>query len=132
MRKCLMMLMVLAVVGMSGLAFAAYDIKTMTPQVKEALQTRQQRFNALKQLKVQGVVGENNRGYVEVLKGGADRELVNAENADRRIIYEAIVTQNGLDAGAMATVEAVFAGVQRDKAEPGESVQDVGGRWATK
>jgi hypothetical protein len=44
-------------------------------------------------------------------------------------VYEAIVQQNKLGSGALATVEAVFARVQRDKAEPGEKVQDASGRW---
>ena len=110
-----------------------YDIKEMTPQVKAALDSRKDRFNELKSLKASGAVGENNRGYVEALSGDASVEaLVAAENKDRKMIYQTIVEQNGLPPSALATVEAVFAQVQRDKAAAGDKIQDENGRWITK
>ncbi len=121
--------------GAGGMVMAqpGYDIKVMTPQVKSALEARKARFAELKALKSQGVVGENNRGYVEALGGGGNvKDLVNAENANRKEVYQAIVEQNDLGAGSLATVEGVFAGVQRDKAAAGEKVQDPSGRWVTK
>ncbi len=110
-----------------------YQIKVMTPGVQAAVAARKGRFGALKAFKASGHVGENNRGYVAALGGGADvRELVNAENNDRKAIYQAIVEQNELGAAALATVEGVFAGVQRDKALAGEKIQAAGGDWITK
>ena len=44
----------------------------------------------------------------------------------------AIVEQNDLGEGALATVEKVFAGVQRDKASAGEKIQDASGQWTAK
>lgn len=115
-------------------AQAGYDIKVMTPQVEAALQARKARFAELKAIKGQGVVGENNRGYVEVFDGGGIlvKELVTAENANRKELYQAIVEQNDLGVKAMSTVEGVFAGVQRDKAAVGEKIQEPSGRWVTK
>ena len=121
--------------ALCGVAYAqgAYDIKVMTPEVKAALETRKARFGELKALKAQGFVGETNRGYVEALGGGAYvMTLVADENKDRKFIYQAIVDQNGLNEGALATVESVFAGVQRDKASPGDKIQDAAGKWLTK
>ena len=119
--------------SVTGVALAQYDIKTMTADVKSALDGRKVRFSELKAFKAQGAVGENNRGYVEMLGGGADvKVLVKAENADRKVIYQAIIEQNELGAGALAAVEGVFAGVQRDKATVGEKVQDAAGNWITK
>jgi uncharacterized protein YdbL (DUF1318 family) len=133
MKKFMAAVLMMAVLGVGSMAYAAYDIKTMTPQVKAALEGRKERFSSLKQLKAQGAVGENNRGYVEVLGGNSSaKALVSAENADRKAIYEAIVEQNELGSGALATVEAVFAGVQRDKAESGEQVQSPSGKWSSK
>ena len=110
-----------------------YDLKKMTPEVERAIANRQNRYDALQSLKMKGDVGENNRGYVEMLGGGADvKVLVKAENADRKVIYQAIIEQNELGAGALAAVEGVFAGVQRDKATVGEKVQDAAGNWITK
>lgn len=111
-------------------AQAKYDIKEMTPVVKSALDGRKARFAELKELKAKGLVGETNRGYVQQLGGGKEVDvLVAAENRDRKLVYEAIVEQNRLGSGALATVEKVFAGVQRDKADPGDKVQDASGRW---
>lgn len=125
-----MMTVVLTGVLTAGAFAQTYDIKEMTPVVKSALEARKGRFAELKTAKSRGLVGESNRGYVEALGGGADiKALVAAENKDRRAVYQAIVEQNGLNAGALTTVEKVFAGVQRNKAEPGEKVQDENGQW---
>ena len=109
-----------------------YDIKEMTPEVKTALEDRRSRFDQLKSLKAKGLVGENNRGYVEALgNDSAAGSLVDSENNDRRVIYKTIEVQNNLS-GALGTIEKVFAQVQRDKASPGDKVQDEDGRWVTK
>lgn len=112
---------------------ASYDIKELTPAVKASLDARRGRFEQLSSLKSQGKIGENNRGYVEVLSGGGDAgEVADAENKDRKLIYSAIVEQNGLPADALSTVEKVFAQVQRDKAAAGDSIQDESGSWVKK
>jgi uncharacterized protein YdbL (DUF1318 family) len=111
----------------------SYDIKAMTPEVTAALEARKERFSELKELKAKGFVGENNRGYVEVMGGGTEVSvLVNAENADRKVVYLAIVEQNQLGERLLPTVESIFAGVQRDKAAAGEKIQDPRGSWVTK
>ena len=130
MKKLFMVCVLICAVAATVSAQTKYDIKEMTPAVKSALDGRKARFADLKVLKTQGVVGENNRGYVQALSGGAEvKALAAAENKDRKQVYEAIVEQNKLGPASLATVEAVFARVQRDKAEPGEKVQDAAGRW---
>ena len=109
-----------------------YDIKEMTPEVKSALDNRRARFDELKQLKTKGIVGENNHGYVESLGNDSSaRSLVDSENQDRRVIYQAIEVQNNLT-GASAAIEKVFAQVQRDKANPGDKIQNEDGSWVVK
>jgi uncharacterized protein YdbL (DUF1318 family) len=131
MRKFLCCVVIL--LSLSSVALAQYDIKTITPDVKAALEARKGRFSELKALKAKGLVGESNRGYVEAISGGADvKALVNAENKDRKAVYQAIVEQNELGDGVLATVEGVFAGVQRDKAVAGEKIQEPSGNWVTK
>ena len=120
--------------GLPQKAFAdgKYDIKEMTPEVKAALENRRGRFDRLKELKAKGAVGENNRGYVEVLSDASDaKSLVESENQDRSIIYKTIEAQNNL-AGALETIEKVFAQVQRDKASPGDKIQNENGEWVVK
>jgi uncharacterized protein len=133
MRKFIFSTLFLMALCSPSFAQGAYDIKEMTPEVKSALEARKARFGELKALKAQGFVGENNSGYVAPLGGGRYvLELVEAENKDRKFIYQTIVEQNGLAKDALATVEGVFAGVQLDKANPGDKVQDAAGNWLTK
>lgn len=119
--------------SLAGVASAAqYEIKEMTPEVKTALENRRNRFDELQALETRGVLGENNRGYVEVLQDNPEaRALVEAENKDRRLIYQTIEKQNNLT-NALETIEKVFAQVQREKASPGEKIQLEDGRWVTK
>lgn len=113
-------------------AQAKYSIKTMTPEVESALDGRRARFDQLNELKNKGALGENNKGYVEALGDDAQaKSLAAAENADRKVIYQTIADQNGL-AGALETIEKVFAQVQRDKAEQGQKIQNEDGSWVTK
>ncbi|MBZ0167384.1 MAG: YdbL family protein, partial [Candidatus Omnitrophica bacterium] len=74
-----------------------YNIKQMTAEVTVALENRRERYDRLMELKKKGVVGENNKGYVSVLKHDPQvAELVKAENKDRKVIYQTIADQNGL------------------------------------
>ncbi|NTV28644.1 MAG: YdbL family protein [Candidatus Omnitrophica bacterium] len=126
-------ILILAAACSAVMAAGAYDIKEMTPAVQSALDGRKARYAELKSFKKQGAIGETSRGYVKALDASAGvREITEAENADRRVIYQAIVSQNELPGSELSTVEKVFAKVQRDKAESGEKVQDEDGQWGAK
>lgn len=110
-----------------------YDLKETTPAVQQALNHRQARYAELASQKTAGAIGEDNQGHVAQLGGGPDvAALVAEENADRDIIYRAIVEQNGLAPEAMATVQQVFGETQRARASAGERVQEPSGEWTTK
>ena len=114
--------------------FAAqkYTIKEMTPGVMSALENRRNRYDELAALKRQGKIGENNRGYLEAFSGEEEiKTLVEAENRDRKTIYQTIAEQNNLQ-DAIDTIEKVFAQTQRDNAETGDKIQTQDGRWVTK
>ena len=109
-----------------------YNIKEMTPEVQAALDNRRDRFDQLRSLKAKGIIGENNHGYVELLSQDAvAQNLVDAENRDRGLIYKTIETQNNLS-DALGTIEKVFAQVQREKASPGDKIQDENGNWVSR
>ena len=113
-------------------AEGGYSIKQMTPEVQSALSNRRDRFDQLRTLKASGAIGENNHGYVEVLKQGNGADgVAAAENNDRKVIYQTIAQQNGLES-AVGTIETVFAQVQRDKAAAGDQIQMEDGQWTTK
>ncbi|HLD49879.1 MAG TPA: DUF1318 domain-containing protein [bacterium] len=105
-------------------AAGQYDIKQRTPEIEQAFAGRQSRFQELRALKSSGRIGEDNHGYVEALDQSAEHEgIIRAENADRSVIYNAIVEQNNLGRNGLPQVEAIFAGVRREKAEAGDSIQ---------
>ena len=135
-RKGLMCFLFLSIILLIkpqfSLAQAKYSIKQMTPEVTQSLDNRRDRFEKLRGLKKSAIVGENNSGYVVLLKeDGQAKEIVAAENSDRKIIYETIVQQNDLK-DALSTIEKVFAQVQRDKSEGGDQIQQEDGSWSVK
>ena len=102
----------LFVLTAASCCFAAnYDYKTMTPDIEKALENRQARYYQLQSLKQEGVIGENNKGYVTDLKGSASSAaMTDAENLDRRVIYEALAEQNKLGTTGLLEVQKAFAG----------------------
>ncbi|MBI4971723.1 MAG: DUF1318 domain-containing protein [Candidatus Omnitrophica bacterium] len=132
MKKILSVLMLSLFI--SGIAFAGeYDLKTITPTVKNALDGRRDRYAQLEQLKNQDKVGEGRDGFVVNLNGDAEADpVVTAENQDRSVIYSAIVQQNDLPETEIRTVARVFAETQRQKAKAGQMIQLETGAWAKK
>ena len=106
-----------------------YDIKQMTSEVSRALNNRKNRYDELQTAKAAGQIGENGQGFVSPIKGGA--QLASAENADRKIIYQAIVDQNGFGPGGLAQVQRAFADVQYEKARSGDYIES-SGQWRQK
>ena len=105
----------------------------LSPEVMDAVNSRRERVGQLKDYKAQGHIGEDNQGHVAALGGGGEvQALADAENRDRETIYQAQVQEKGLPADAIGTVRAAFAEEQRDRAEPGEKVQQPSGEWVTK
>ncbi len=120
------------VFSFNALAQSQYTIKEMTPEIESALENRRQRYEQMTDLKTQGFIGENNKGYLSILREDKEvEEFVEAENRDRKMIYLSIAQQNNL-LEAIETIEKVFAHVQRDKAHPGDKIQNEDGQWIVK
>ena len=67
----------------------------------------EQRLSKLDALKEQGVIGENNRGLVELRGGNAEAgDVVAGENSDRGVVYAAIAKQTGSSAEAVGKARA--------------------------
>lgn len=120
-KKSIIILMVL--VGMT-ICFAfqlpAQDIKA----------NMLKRLPIIKELKIKGIVGENNRGYLEFIGTVRDKEeVVSSENADRKQVYAAIAANQGT---TLEVVEKHRAAQIERKAEPGEWLQDAAGLWYQK
>jgi uncharacterized protein YdbL (DUF1318 family) len=124
----------LILLAAAPVCFAAdYDFKELTPEIKKALQDRQTRYAQIQSLKQEGMIGENNKGYVTDLKNAPASALATAdENRDRRVIYEALAEQNKLGNTGLLEVQRAFAEVQQEKAGPGDMVQSAEGNWKKK
>jgi uncharacterized protein YdbL (DUF1318 family) len=88
------------------------------------------RLPIIKSLKDQGLVGENNMGYLEFIgKKKEKADVVEAENKDRRQVYEAIAKQQSTTIELVGKHRAVQIA---EKAMPGEWLQDANGKWYQK
>ncbi len=88
------------------------------------------RLPEIKALKDQGIVGENNKGYLEFVgpkKTKAD--VVKAENNDRKQVYQAIAKQQGTTVELVGKHRAVQIA---NKARPKDWLQDANGKWYQK
>ena len=88
------------------------------------------RLPAIKDLKDRGLVGENNKGFLEFIGQQKEKqEVVTAENQDRQQVYEAIAKQQGTTVELVGQHRAIQIA---DKALPGEWLQDSNGKWYQK
>jgi uncharacterized protein YdbL (DUF1318 family) len=110
-------------VGFGTVALAAEDLGAVKARMT-------QRIGQIDQLKSSGVVGENNRGFLEVRGGGGDASsVVGAENADREKVYAAIAKQTGSSAEQVGRARArQIAG----NSAPGVWLQNEAGAWYKK
>ena len=107
-------------IGGVGTSFSANDIKTRMKN----------RLPEIIELKTDGIVGENNRGYLEFIGDKKVKpDVVAAENEDRNIVYQAIAKQQGTTAELVGKRRALQI---IEKAGPGEWVQDESGKWIQK
>lgn len=125
----------MTVIASTPILYAAqnYDLKEITPEVRQAIENRKARYGELARFKQQGLVGETNGGYAEVIgDSGEAGAIVAGENQDRRMIYETIASQNDLGPAGLSEVHRIFAEVQRGKAQSGDPIQLPSGEWIKK
>ncbi len=89
-----------------------------------------ERLAVIKVLKAEGVIGENNKGYLEFIGGKqAKKDVINAENSDRKQVYTAIAKQQGTSVDLVGKRRAKRI---ENKAKPGQWIQDQSGKWYQK
>ncbi len=90
-----------------------------------------ERLPAILELKNKGVVGENNLGYLDFINNKKEKEdVVNAENKDREVLYQAMAKKN--QEASVETVGQLAAASLAEKASPGHWLQDKTGKWYQK
>ncbi len=111
--------------------------------VFEAIQGRKFNKDDIDEFKQSEIVGENNRGLLEIMnpqKLDADPDLkkrvttiVENENKYREIIIERIVLLNEQASQAgTENVAKIFSKINQDNSEPGTWIQIENGRWIKK
>ena len=103
---------------------------TLTPALADPIKDRMKsRIPAINGLKSKGVIGENNKGYLQYLgKQQPEKGVVNGENQDRKKVYSMIAKKQG--------VSAELVGQRRAKkiaqlAKSGHKYQSADGKWHT-
>ena len=88
------------------------------------------RLPAITELKAQGVVGENNQGYLEFRTSDRSQaSVVDAENKDRRTVYETIAQRQNTTPEFVGQARAAqIAG----REATGTWIQDSSGNWSKK
>ena len=114
--------MVLAIAAV--LAFAA---SLPAQGIKERMK---ERLPVIAELKQQGIVGEDNRGYLAFVGDVKSHEtLIEHENQDRKAIYTQIAAQQNT---SISVVEKNRALQLAERAAPGTYVQKPDGTWIMK
>ena len=108
--KLILIAAVFCMMGSIAAYAGEYDIKQMTPEVREALAGRQSRYAELQAAKKSGAVSENDEGLVS-----GNPELAGAENHDRLVIYQTIADQNNLGSGGLEIIKKTFAQTIRER-----------------
>ena len=88
-----------------------------------------QRLPKIDEMKANGSVGENNKGFLEARGSGADQAIIAAENNDRSTVYAALAEQTNTSA---AQVGRVRARQIAEQSRPGVWLQDSKGEWRRK
>jgi uncharacterized protein YdbL (DUF1318 family) len=113
---------------------AVFLLSTFALAVAGELENAQQRIAsrlaAVSSLKEKGVLGENNRGLVEVRQPEAGADKVAAdENSDRGVIYAELAKKTGATAESVGKTRAKQIAAN---SKPGLWVQDESGQWRKK
>jgi uncharacterized protein len=117
---------VIRVLTFTAILFAISSI-TFAQDIKARFKDR---LPKIIELKSQGIIGENNQGYLNFVGNVRQmQDVVEAENTDRRTVYEEIAVREGT---TVQTVGQRRALQLRDLANPGDWVQNDAGKWYRK
>jgi len=111
--------------------FVTGSVLHAADEVSAAKARIQHRVADLDKLKAKKLVGENNRGYLEMRASllNEDEKIMADENSDRAIVYRATAGQNGR---RMEAVGRDRAQEIAEAAKRGTWVQDEDGQWYEK
>jgi uncharacterized protein YdbL (DUF1318 family) len=107
-----------------------------SPEVMKATESRRERRATLREWKTRGCIGETNQGLLVARPGeGCGPEVANliqAENADRQVIYGAFIKENNIPSSDTKRVQSAFAKARQERARANDWIQLENGRWVRK
>jgi uncharacterized protein YdbL (DUF1318 family) len=119
-----------AIIAIFGLLFLTAEGRCFAG-ANEIKARMQERLPTIVQMKSDGIVGENNKGYLEFVPGAAKKNesMIAAENSDRKSVYSAIAIQQKTTPELVGERRAIQIS---EKSAPGEWLQDQAGKWYKK
>ncbi len=112
-------------------AYAA-EVKEDSARVTQIAASMKARYAEVESAKKTGAVGENNRGFLELVKAdaiadanqkNAVQKTIAAENDDRKALYQEIARLNSDQNMTVSAVERVYAQKRLERAKSGEMFQ---------
>lgn len=123
-RKHMLTLILFVMAGLGLVASAAWG---GAAEIKARMA---ERLPVIMELKQKGVVGENSQGLLEFVGAAVENaDVVEAENKDRNIVYQAIAKKTGT---TPETVGQRRAQQIAENAGSGEWLKDESGQWKQK
>jgi len=114
------------IIAMAALALCLLTGPALAQGIKERML---ERLPTVTELLAEGVVGENNRGFLEFRGPAKQADVVGAENADRTQVYAAIARQTSTSPELVGQRRADHIARQ---APAGTWLQDPSGTWYRK
>lgn len=123
-----------------ALAQEVADPGISNPAIRRIIESRAARVAELNRFKSAGAIGENNQALLEARELGAlplqDRaaaqRLIKAENDDREQMFKEIAAATGADLSTVPQIRTTYAETLRQKARPGDWIQQASGEWKRK
>jgi len=122
-------------------AYAQEGVLQVSTASIRALKTAiKKRFPKLIPYFQKGIIGENNRGLLEIkswqgvslAKRAKVKQLVEAENKDRTNLYQEVAKNMGIDPSQLGKVQKIFAKQWQKTAPSGTWIQTEDGKWVRK
>jgi uncharacterized protein YdbL (DUF1318 family) len=129
-----------AIILNHGLAFAQKEAEASTPAMQQLKKQMNERFSRLTPFFQKGALGENNKGFLEMreIKGLSPvernelKQLLEAENRDRKALYQEVATSMKIQANQIGKVQRIFADKWQQAATSGWWIQKEDGQWLQK
>jgi uncharacterized protein YdbL (DUF1318 family) len=120
-----------SVIRLSVALIVLFVFASVATAFAEGVKARMQaRLPAIVALKAEGIIGEDNKGFLAFVGSARKKvDIVTGENEDRRKVYAAIARQQGT---TVETVGELRARQIAEKASPGEWLQNEKGAWIQK